>query len=171
MTASRIVEALDEGEHCGSRLGLRLEPAAIEQFARGSRRSSRTWRCHRHRRPNPSRVAHLPHDSDGRTRSRCIGRIQLIVTTRSLLAYRATPETDPASPHCDTRRVHFDRRVIWRRCFRRCWWPNLDKHSADDIAAVAAALNTRPRKTLAWQTPAEALDQLLISAMSSDVQN
>ena len=34
-------------------------------------------------------------------------------------------------------------------------------HSADDIAAVAAALNTRPRKTLA-----EALDQLLISAMS-----
>src|SRR5215472_12233739 len=31
--ASRIVEALDEGEHCASRLGLRLEPAAIEQFA------------------------------------------------------------------------------------------------------------------------------------------
>ena len=22
-----------------------------------------------------------------------------------------TPETDPALPHCDTRRVHFDRRV------------------------------------------------------------
>src|SRR5215831_16589281 len=20
--------------------------------------------------------------------------------------------------------------VIWHRCFRRCWWPNLDKHSA-----------------------------------------
>jgi hypothetical protein len=20
--------------------------------------------------------------------------------------------------------------VIWPRCFRRCWWPNLDKHSA-----------------------------------------
>ena len=20
--------------------------------------------------------------------------------------------------------------MIWRRCFRRCWWPNLDKHSA-----------------------------------------
>ena len=48
---------------------------------------------------------------------------------------------------------------------------DLSMHSADDIAAVAAALNTRPRKTLAWQTPAEALDQLLISAMSSDVQN
>jgi hypothetical protein len=33
VTASRIVEALDEGEHGASRLGLRLEPAAIEQFA------------------------------------------------------------------------------------------------------------------------------------------
>ena len=48
---------------------------------------------------------------------------------------------------------------------------DLGMHSADDIAAVAAALNARPRKTLAWQTPAEALDQLLISATSSDVRN
>jgi IS30 family transposase len=38
---------------------------------------------------------------------------------------------------------------------------DLSKHSADDLAAVAAALNSRPRKTLGWQTPAEALDQLL----------
>jgi IS30 family transposase len=44
-------------------------------------------------------------------------------------------------------------------------------HSADDIAAVAAALNSRPRKTLAWKTLVEALDQLVISAMSSDVRN
>jgi IS30 family transposase len=48
---------------------------------------------------------------------------------------------------------------------------DLSMHSADDIAAVAAALNARPRKTLAWQTPAEALDQLIISAMSSDAWN
>ena len=48
---------------------------------------------------------------------------------------------------------------------------DLSTHSADNIAAVAAALNARPRKTLTWQTPAEALDQLLISAMSSDVQD
>jgi hypothetical protein len=48
---------------------------------------------------------------------------------------------------------------------------DLSTHSADNIAAVAAALNARPRKTLTWQTPAEALDQLLISAMSSDIRN
>ena len=41
---------------------------------------------------------------------------------------------------------------------------DLSMHSADEIAAVAAALNTRPRKTLDWRTPAEALDALLLSA-------
>jgi IS30 family transposase len=48
---------------------------------------------------------------------------------------------------------------------------DLSTHSADEIAAVAAALNGRPRKTLAWQTPAEALERLLVTAMSSDVRN
>ena len=41
---------------------------------------------------------------------------------------------------------------------------DLTIHSADQIAAVAAALNARPRRTLEWKTPAEALDQLLQSA-------
>jgi IS30 family transposase len=38
---------------------------------------------------------------------------------------------------------------------------DLSVHSAEDISAVAAALNGRPRKTLSWKTPAEALDELL----------
>lgn len=38
---------------------------------------------------------------------------------------------------------------------------DLSIHSADEISAVAAALNARPRKTLGWKTPAEALDELL----------
>jgi IS30 family transposase len=38
---------------------------------------------------------------------------------------------------------------------------DLTRHSADDLAAVAAALNTRPRKTLGWRTPAEVLDEYL----------
>jgi IS30 family transposase len=41
---------------------------------------------------------------------------------------------------------------------------DLSVHNADAIAAVAATLNARPRKTLAWKTPAEALDRLLRSA-------
>jgi IS30 family transposase len=34
-------------------------------------------------------------------------------------------------------------------------------HTVNHVAAVAAALNRRPRKTLGWKTPAEALDQCL----------
>ena len=40
---------------------------------------------------------------------------------------------------------------------------DLSRHTADDLAAVAAALNTRPRKTLGWRTPAEAMEDLLSS--------
>jgi IS30 family transposase len=38
---------------------------------------------------------------------------------------------------------------------------DLARHGAEDLAAVAAALNSRPRKTLGWRTPAEALDEYL----------
>ena len=40
---------------------------------------------------------------------------------------------------------------------------DLSKHSIDDLAAVAAVLNSRPRKTLGWHTPAEALNDHLLS--------
>jgi len=46
---------------------------------------------------------------------------------------------------------------------------DLSMHSAEEIAAVAAALNSRPRKTLDWKTPAEALDHLLLSAEKDGV--
>jgi IS30 family transposase len=41
---------------------------------------------------------------------------------------------------------------------------DLARYSRDELDAVALALNTRPRKTLGWKTPAEALDELLRSA-------
>jgi IS30 family transposase len=46
---------------------------------------------------------------------------------------------------------------------------DLARHSRADLDAVALALNTRPRKTLAWRTPAEALDDLLHSAGQAGV--
>ncbi|MGB0093433.1 MAG: IS30 family transposase, partial [Solirubrobacteraceae bacterium] len=35
---------------------------------------------------------------------------------------------------------------------------DLTRHTPEDLAAVAATLNSRPRKTLGWRTPAEALN-------------
>ena len=43
---------------------------------------------------------------------------------------------------------------------------DLSVHDDNDLAAVALALNARPRKTLDWRTPAEALDGILRSAHS-----
>jgi IS30 family transposase len=40
---------------------------------------------------------------------------------------------------------------------------DLSRHSSDELAAVALALNSRPRKTLGWRTPAEALNDHLLT--------
>ena len=41
---------------------------------------------------------------------------------------------------------------------------NLAVHSREHLDAVAAQLNSRPRKTLGWKTPAQALDEFLAGA-------
>jgi len=46
---------------------------------------------------------------------------------------------------------------------------DLARWSAEDLDAVAEALNTRPRKTLGWKTPAEALDEQLRSIEQAGV--
>ncbi len=46
---------------------------------------------------------------------------------------------------------------------------DLSRHSPSDLDAVAAALNRRPRKTLGWRTPAEALNDHLSSLQTSGV--
>jgi IS30 family transposase len=46
---------------------------------------------------------------------------------------------------------------------------NLSRYDADDLAAVAHSLNGRPRKTLGWRTPAEALNEHLLSIQQGSV--
>jgi IS30 family transposase len=46
---------------------------------------------------------------------------------------------------------------------------DLSRWSADEIDAVAHALNNRPRKTLGWKTPAEALNEQLLSVEAARV--
>jgi IS30 family transposase len=46
---------------------------------------------------------------------------------------------------------------------------DLSRYSNDELEAVAAALNSRPRKTLGWKTPAEALRNHLSSLKSARV--
>lgn len=46
---------------------------------------------------------------------------------------------------------------------------DLSRWGAEDIEAVAYALNTRPRKSLGWKTPAEAFDEQLLLVQQAGV--
>jgi IS30 family transposase len=46
---------------------------------------------------------------------------------------------------------------------------NLARYDADELISVAATLNSRPRKTLGWQTPAEAFNEYILTFQEATV--
>ena len=94
----------------GTGLGLSITYDIVTKQHGGT--SSRTWRCHRRRRPNPSRDARLPYGSVGRTRSRYI--VNLGRSDGSPLAVAA-----PRAP-CSEHPAPVAWRVSWPSTSRQC---------------------------------------------------
>lgn len=81
--------------------------------------------------------------------------------------HQLTVDTDLAVYFCDPhspwqRGTNENTNGLLRQYFPK--GTDLSAHTANDLAAVAAGLNARPRKTLHWKTPAKALSELLSTA-------
>ena len=147
--------------------------------------------------PNARVLLHQPHGGFGGTASDIQTQAQLITSMKNRLAETMStlPEQLRRSITWDRGKemsahaqfkvetgipVFFaDPHSPWQRATNengngplRQYFPkgtDLSRWSADEIGAVAHALNTRPRKGLQWKTPAEAFNEQLLSVQQAGV--